>query len=111
MARIDVIASVVVLVCAKAPTVLVLRDAAGFAGLTGLAAWLLGTRLAWAPPVAAGVAVVVLPALPEPYVVVLLTWPAQPPGSVWAAVTATFLAALGGVLYAVRGASRPHIVG
>jgi hypothetical protein len=50
---------------------------------------------------------VVLPALPEPFVIALLTWPTQPPGSGPAAATAAILAVLGGVLYAARGARDP----
>jgi hypothetical protein len=103
LAAIALVTAAVVLVSTTAPTALVLRDAAGSAGLAALAARLLGARLAWAPPVAMGAAVVVLPVLPEPYVIALLTWPAQPPGNVSAAVAAVVLATLGGGLYVLRG--------
>ncbi|MER7442290.1 hypothetical protein [Micromonospora avicenniae] len=104
LAAIAFVTAAVVLVCTKAPAGLVVRDAAGFAGLAALAARLLGGRLAWAPPVAAGAAAVVLPALPEPFVIALLTWPAQPAGNGPAAATAAIFAVLGGALYAARGA-------
>jgi hypothetical protein len=88
-----------------APVGLVARDAAGFVGLATLAAALFGGQLSWTLPIAwAGVAAVVPPASVP--VLTVLTWPAQAPGDVSAAVVAIGLGALGVACFAARG-SRP----
>lgn len=89
-----------------APVLIVLRDTAGLAGLTALAAALFGNQLAWTLPVAWAGAASVVPALAEPVVLAALTWPMQPADSGVSLVVATALAAAGLVTYAVRG-SRP----
>ena len=85
-----------------APTGLLLRDVAGFAGLTALATVLFGGQLSWTLPIAwAGVAAVV-PPVGTRSVLALATWPTQPPGSAGAAVLAIALGVLGVACYAVR---------
>ena len=89
-----------------APVAIVLRDAAGLAGLTALAAALFGNQLAWTLPVAWAGAAAVVPALASPVALAALTWPMQPADSGVAILVATVLAAAGLLTYAVRG-SRP----
>jgi hypothetical protein len=88
------------------PAQVAVRDAAGLAGLTVLAAALLGNQLAWLPAVGWVAVSVVIPPVDRPAFVAVLTWPVQPPGSVAAAVTAAVLAVAGLLTYALRG-SRP----
>ncbi|HEY4455522.1 MAG TPA: hypothetical protein VGN81_14520, partial [Pseudonocardiaceae bacterium] len=91
-----------------APVGLVLRDAAGFAGLTALAAALFGGQLSWTLPIAwAGVAAVVPPVATQP-VLALITWPTQAPNSAAATVLAIALGVLGVGCYAVRS-ERLHL--
>lgn len=85
-----------------APTDVLLRDAAGFAGLTTLAAGLFGGQLSWTLPIAwAGVAAVVPPTTSP--VLTVLTWPTQAPGEASAMVVAIALGVLGVACYSVRG--------
>jgi hypothetical protein len=93
-------------VVSDAPVGVVLRDAAGLVGLAALAAALFGGQLAWTLPLLWAGAAVVVPPVASPPVLALLSWPAQPPGSVGAAVVAIVLGAVGVGCYAVRG-SRP----
>lgn len=91
-----------------APAGMLLRDAAGFAGLTALAAALLGGQLSWTLPIAwAGVAAMV-PPLGTHSVLALISWPAQPPDSVAAMVLAIVLGVLGVACYALRS-GRTHL--
>jgi hypothetical protein len=100
---ITVLVLVVGLATTTAPVGTVVRDAAGLAGLTALAAAVLGHQLAWALPVAWAGAAAAVPAVPGPPVLSVLTWPTQPPDSTTAAVTAGALAGAGLVTYAVHG--------
>jgi len=91
------------LAATSAPTGLLVRDAAGLAGLTALAATAFGNQLAWTLPIAWGGVAAVVPPVADPVVLVVLTWPMQPPDSGVAAVTAVVLACAGSSAYAVRG--------
>ncbi|GAA3334744.1 hypothetical protein GCM10020358_00390 [Amorphoplanes nipponensis] len=89
------------------PAGLVVRDAAGLLGLTALGAATMGTARAWFMPLGWTLAAVLFPRA-EPLLGRVLTWPAQPPASTAAAVTAGLLAAGGLVAYAMAGpAQRP----
>lgn len=91
-----------VALASSAPTGLLLRDAAGFAGLTALATALFGGQLSWTLPIAwAGVAAVV-PPVGTRSVLALATWPSQPPDSAGAGVVAIALGVLGVGCYALR---------
>jgi hypothetical protein len=92
----------------SAPIGLLCRDAAGFAGLTALAAALFGGQLSWTLPIAwAGVAAVVPPVGAQP-VLALVTWPAQAPDNAGAATLAIVLGVLGVACYALRS-GRVHL--
>ncbi len=84
------------------PSGVVLRDAAGLVGLTALASVTFGSQLAWTLPVAWAGTAAAVPALGGPGILRVLTWPAQPPDSTVAAVTATVLAGVGLAAYATR---------
>jgi hypothetical protein len=109
VAHVVAISAVVVLAgfaTTAAPAELVVRDAAGLAGLTALAAVAFGNQLAWVLPVGwAGVSAAV-PPMADPVILRVLTWPTQPPDSGSATLTALVLAGTGLVAYAARG-SRP----
>jgi hypothetical protein len=81
------------------PTWEVVRDSAGLTGLIGLSAALLGTRIAWAPPVG-WTAMQVIFGVPAGNGV--LFWLVQPAGSRPAAITAAALFVGGVLAYAVR---------
>jgi hypothetical protein len=81
------------------PTWEVVRDSAGLTGLIGLSAALLGTRLAWAPPIGWTAVQVIFPA---PAGNAALLWLIQPAGSRPAALTAAVLFAAGVLTYALR---------
>lgn len=108
-----VVAAVVVLfgavaLVSHAPTAILLRDAAGFAGLTALAAALFGGQLSWTLPIVwAGVAAVV-PPVDAGSVLALITWPTQAPDSAGALVVATVLGVLGVACYAAKDTLQPH---
>jgi hypothetical protein len=81
------------------PTWPVIRDCAGLTGLIGLCVALVGTQLAWAPPIA-WTAVQVLFGAPAGNGV--LFWLIQPPGSSAATLTAAALFLAGLLAYALR---------
>jgi hypothetical protein len=81
------------------PTGEVVRDSAGLTGLIGLSAALLGTRIAWAPPIGWAAIQVIFG---HPAGNGILFWLMQPAGSRPAAVTAAMLFAGGVLAYAVR---------
>jgi hypothetical protein len=87
------------------PVWLVLRDVGGLLGLTALAAATVGTARSWFLPLGWTVAAVLFPQ-PEPVAGRILTWPAQPPASTAAAVTAAVLGLGGLIAYAVAGPAR-----
>jgi hypothetical protein len=81
------------------PTWPVIRDCAGLTGLIGLCAASLGTRLAWAPPIAwTAVQVIFTP----PSANGALFWLTQPPDSPPATITAGVLLVAGVLAYARR---------
>ncbi|MFC9679391.1 hypothetical protein [Streptomyces sp. NPDC056948] len=90
-------------VASAAPAGVVLRATAGLAGLTALAAAVLGHQLAWTLPTVWAGAAAVVPPLTEPGILRLLTWPVQPSDSTAATVAAAVLAVGGLLLYAARG--------
>ncbi|MBR8641016.1 hypothetical protein KEF29_21070 [Streptomyces tuirus] len=96
----------VVTAASEAPTGVLLRAAAGLAGLTALAAVVLGHQLAWTLPTVWAGAAAVVPPVTEPELLRLLTWPMQPSDSTAAALAAGVPAVGGLILYATRG-SRP----
>ena len=81
------------------PTAEVVRDSAGLTGLVGLSAALLGTRIAWAPPIG-WTAIQVMFGRADGSAI--LFWLTQPAGSRPAAITAAALFAGGVLAYAVR---------
>jgi hypothetical protein len=81
------------------PTWEVVRNSAGLTGLVGLSAALLGTRIAWAPPIG-WAAIQVMFGRADGSAV--LFWLTQPAGSRPAAITAAVLFAGGVLAYAVR---------
>lgn len=90
------------LVLTAVPAGVVVRDAAAFTGLAALAATLFGRHLAWTLPAAAAVGAMI-PAVPEPFALRLLTWTAQPAESTTAAIVAATLAVLGIGVYLAKG--------
>jgi hypothetical protein len=88
-----------------APGWLVVRDAAGLLGLTALGAAAIGTAKAWFLPLGWTLAAILFPRS-GPMVGEILTWPAQPPASTAAAVTAALFALAGLMAYAVAGPAR-----
>lgn len=94
---------VVAAAASDASTGVVLRATAGLAGLTALAATVLGHQLAWTLPTACAAAAGVVPPLTDPEILRVLTWPLQPPDSTAATVVATVLAVGGLVAFAARG--------
>ncbi|NGO09331.1 hypothetical protein G5C60_17430 [Streptomyces sp. HC44] len=109
MAHVGAIAAAVFAVAVAtsgAPTGTILRDTAGLAGLTALAAALFGHQLAWTLPTMWAGAAAVLPARTEPEILRVLTWPVQSPDSTFTTVVAAVLAVIGLTAYAARG-SRP----
>ncbi|MEU8819285.1 hypothetical protein [Actinoplanes sp. NPDC048796] len=84
------------------PAELVARDTAGLLGLTALGAATLGTARAWFLPLVWTMAAVLFPRS-APVAGEVLTWPAQPPSSTAATVTAVLFALGGLVAYAARG--------
>lgn len=93
----------VVTAVSTVPLSVVLRDAAGFIGLAALAATLFGRRLAWTLPVVTGCVSAGIPAVPQPFVLHMLTWAGQPPDSRTALVIAVVLAATGAGGYLLHG--------
>jgi hypothetical protein len=92
-----------VLLGSDVPAGVVLRDAAGLAGLTALTASVLGRQLAWTLPVAwTGVATVLAPVAEAP-LLRALSWPMQAPDELTASLVAYGLGVGGLVLYATRG--------
>ncbi|ALG12298.1 hypothetical protein [Kibdelosporangium phytohabitans] len=78
---------------------IILRDAAGLVGLTGLGAPFLGNQLAWTLPVVwVAVCVVAGPTDND-----VLTWLVQSPESTGALLTAAALGLTGLAVYAIRG--------
>ncbi|MEU8239462.1 hypothetical protein AB0C07_14570 [Actinoplanes missouriensis] len=100
---IGTVAVVVVTAVTTVPVAVVLRDAAGFTGLAGLAATLFGRRLAWTLPVVTGCLAAGVPAVPDPFALYLLTWAGQPADSGTAATVGVVLAVAGGAAYVARG--------
>lgn len=80
----------------------ILRNSAGLAGLIGLGVALLGTRLAWAAPIAWSALQAMLAAPGGPGWRESLFWLIQPTDSVPAALTAAALLAAGVSTYATR---------
>lgn len=107
LVAIAVVVFAVASLLSNAPASLLIRDTAGMAGLTALAAAAFGHQLAWVLPIPwAGIAAT-MPPLAEPAFLRVLTWPIAPPSAgTTATVTATVLAVAGLIVYAVRG-SRP----
>ncbi|PWW67134.1 hypothetical protein [Actinokineospora spheciospongiae] len=91
------------LAATSAPTGFVLRAAVGLAGLTALAATLLGRQLAWTLPVAGATVAAAMPPVADPLALRLLTWPVQPLDSTTATITAGALGVAGLALYTARG--------
>jgi hypothetical protein len=92
-----------VLLTSDVPVGVILRDAAGLAGLTALTASLLGRQLAWTLPVAwTGAATVLAPVSDAP-VLRALSWPMQAPDDLTASIIACALGIGGLILYAARG--------
>jgi len=92
-----------VLLSSAVPAGVILRDAAGLAGLTALTATLLGRQLAWTLPVAwTGAATVLAPVADAP-VLRALSWPMQAPDDLTASIIACGLGVGGLVLYAALG--------
>jgi hypothetical protein len=87
------------------PARLVVRDTAGLLGLTALGAATVGAARSWFPPLAWTLTTVVL-SLPHTTWGQVLTWQAQAPDNVPAALIAGLLAAAGFVLYAATGPAR-----
>jgi hypothetical protein len=87
------------------PVLLVVRDAAGLLGLTALGAATISTARAWFVPLGWTLPAVMFPRS-EPLAGQILTWPAQPPSSTAAGVTAGLLALGGLVAYAASGPAR-----
>jgi hypothetical protein len=85
------------------PTAEVVRDSAGLTGLIGLSAALLGTRLAWAPPIGWAAVQVMFG---DPAGNAALFWLLQPAGNRPAAVTAAVLFGAGVLTYALRPGPR-----
>jgi len=81
------------------PTWEVVRDSAGLTGLIGLSAALLGTRIAWAPPIG-WTAIQVVSGGADHHRI--LFWLLQPAGNPPAAITAATLLVGGVLAYAVR---------
>jgi hypothetical protein len=90
---------------ASVDTAIVLRDAAGLAGLTGLAATLAGGQYGWTLPLAWGA---VSPFVPDDGStgIRITTWLLQPPDTPAATWTAAVLAAAGAAAYTTRGPRR-----
>jgi hypothetical protein len=84
------------------PPGLVARDVAGLLGVIALGTAVLGAARAWFAPLLWTLSSVVI-SPPRSGWGQALTWPAQPPDNVPAALTATGLAAAGLVAYAVAG--------
>ena len=80
----------------------IIRNSAGLAGLIGLGVALLGTRLAWAAPIAWSALQAMLGAPGGPGWRQSLLWLIQPTDSVPAAVTAAVLLLAGVLTYAMR---------
>jgi hypothetical protein len=80
----------------------IIRNSAGLAGLIGLGAALLGTRLAWAAPVVWSALQAMLAVPGGPGWQQSLLWLIQPAGSVPAAITAAVLLLTGVISYAAR---------
>jgi hypothetical protein len=106
LAAIFVVAAAVVTVVSTAPTGVVLRDAAGFTGLGALAAALFGRRLAWTLPVVTGCVSAGIPAVPEPFVLNLLSWAGQSADSRSALTAAAVFTVAGVAGYVIRGPRR-----
>jgi hypothetical protein len=92
-----------VLLGSDVPAGVVLRDAAGLAGLTALTASLLGRQLAWTLPIAWTAVATVLAPVSDAPVVRALSWPMQAPDDLTASIIAFVLGVGGLVLYAARG--------
>ncbi|BAL93178.1 hypothetical protein AMIS_79580 [Actinoplanes missouriensis 431] len=103
---IGTVAVAVVTVVTTVPVAVVLRDAAGFTGLAGLAAVLFGRRLTWTLPVVTGCVSAGVPAVPGPFALYLLTWAGQPADSGTALTVGVVLAVTGGAAYTARGPRR-----
>ncbi|BBH67947.1 hypothetical protein ACTI_46320 [Actinoplanes sp. OR16] len=106
LAAICGVAAAVVTVVSTAPAGVVVRDAAGFAGLAAVSTTLFGRRLAWTLPTVTGCVSAGIPAVPEPFALHLLTWAGQPVDSRAAAVIAAILATGGAAGYVTRGPRR-----
>ncbi|XVV16103.1 hypothetical protein ACQP2X_17635 [Actinoplanes sp. CA-131856] len=78
------------------------RDSAGLTGLTGLSVALLGTRLAWAPPIGWTAVQLLFGAPDGPAWHRALFWLIQSPSDRTAAVTATLLLLTGVTAYALK---------
>jgi hypothetical protein len=92
-----VVAGLVMLVDPDAGPV-ILRDCAGLAGLAGLGAAVLGTQLAWSPPVVCTVCTVMIPPTNK-----AVTWLLQPAGTSEATLVAAVLGMIGLGAYAIFG--------
>ncbi|MEU4419073.1 hypothetical protein AB0F81_00455 [Actinoplanes sp. NPDC024001] len=103
LAAILVVAAAVVTAATTVPVAVILRDAAGFTGLAALSATLFGRRLAWTLPVVTGCVSAGIPAVPEPFVLHLLTWAGQPADSRVAFTTVVVFAVAGVAGYVTRG--------
>lgn len=88
----------------------ILRDAAGMAGLAGVGAVSVGAGLAWLVPLGWSLVTWVVVAAPDPPMPAslyeALTWTAQPTTSAPAAATAWALAVIGVGVYAAAGPRR-----
>jgi hypothetical protein len=85
------------------PAVLVLRDAAGLIGLTGLGAAVLGAARSWFLPLSWTLPAVMFPYGGTAVAGQVLSWQSQPHDNRAAAVTAVAVAGAGLIAYAVRG--------
>jgi hypothetical protein len=85
---------------------IVVRDAAGLAGLAGLGAAGLGAGRAWLLPLGWAGPVAMLGPTAGTWYREVLTWLAQPAGTTSATVTATVLAVAGAVAYTAVGSRR-----
>jgi hypothetical protein len=87
------------------PASLVARDAAGLLGLTALGATVISPSRSWFAPLGWTLAAVLFPRS-DSVLAEVLTWQAQAPGEVSAAVTSLLLAFGGLISYAVAGPAR-----
>lgn len=101
-----ILVAAAVIATGLAPAEVVLRNAFGLAGLTAMGAAVLGRQLSWCFPLAWAGGASVMPAMAQPAIMQVLTWPAQPLSSTTAMVTALVAATAGLMSYVVAGSRR-----